>query len=361
MEHGISLAEVGYMARSVKLSACMAGALVAASVALNAAAHVTRAQRLEAIRHARVWAPTAVEKMNITAGPSGPQAFRPGETVSCDFVPHSHGKGHTQKFACRMRDGRELKVRYWPANGEVYAHVAASRLLWALGFPAYPMYPVKVICHGCDGDPFRQAAPIAGAKPVVFDPATIEEKLPGTTIETKPDEGWAWSELDKVDEAAGGAPRRERDALRLLAVLIQHSSNKPINQRILCLDKPACTSTEMIILDAGNSFGRANVLNNHDVAAVNLKEWSRMGIWKGARGCEGNLSWSLSGSLSDPSIGEDGRAFLSGLLGRLTDAQLHDLFAVARFTTRDPHATVDDWVAAFKRKRDEIAARHCQG
>jgi hypothetical protein len=102
------------------------------------------------------------------------------------------------------------------------------------------------------------------------------------------------------------------------------------------------------------------VLNKDAVAAVNFKEWSRMGIWKGARGCEGNLPWSLSGSLSDPSIGEDGRVFLSGLLARLTDAQLHDLFAVARFTTRDPHATVDDWVAAFKRKRDEIAARNCQ-
>jgi hypothetical protein len=338
----------------------MAGALVAANGVLAAAAHVTRAQRLEAIRHARLWAPTDVGKMDIMAGPVGPLAFRPGETVTCDFVPHAHGAGHTQKFACRLPGGRELKVRYWPSNGEVYGHVAASRLLWALGFPAYPMYPVKVICHGCDGDPFRQKAPIAGAKPIVFDPATIEEKLPGTTVETTRDQGWAWKELDKVDETAGGAPRRERDALRLLAVLIQHSSNKAINQRILCLDEPACAHTEMIILDAGNSFGRANVLNNHAVAAVNFKEWSRMGIWKGARGCEGNLPWSLSGSLSDPSIGEDGRVFLSGLLARLTDAQLHDLFAVARFTTRDRSATVDDWVAAFKRKRDEIAARHCQ-
>src|SRR3954468_17011825 len=204
------------------LSSCIAGVLAAASVGLHAAAHVTRAQRLEAIRHARVWAPTDIARMDITAGPPGPQASRPGETVTCDFVPHAHGAGHTQKFACQLPGGRELKVRYWPANGEVYGHVAASRLLWALGFPAYPMYPVKVICRGCDGDPFRQKAPIAGAKPVVFDPATIEEKAEGTTVETKPDEGWAWSELDKVDERAGGAPRRERDALTLLAVMLQH-------------------------------------------------------------------------------------------------------------------------------------------
>jgi hypothetical protein len=348
------------MRRPAIVSACIAGVVVLASGSLDAVARVTRAQRLEAIRHARVWESTDVGKMNITAGPAGSQAFRPGETVSCEFVPHPHGSGHTRKFACRLTGGRELKVRYWPGNGEVYAHVAASRLLWALGFPAYPMYPVKVICHGCDDDPFRQRAAIAGAKPVVFDPATIEEKLPGETVETKTDEGWAWSELDTVDEAAGGAPRRERDALRLLAVLIQHSSNKAINQRILCLDEPACTHTEMIILDAGKSFGRANVLNNDAVAAVNFKEWSRMAIWKGARGCEGNLPWSLTGSLSDPNISEDGRVFLSDLLARLTDAQLRDLFTVARFTTRDPHATVDDWVAAFKRKRDEIAARRCQ-
>src|SRR5437763_1286438 len=100
------------MARPALLSASIAGVLVAATGGLNAAAHVTRAQRLEAIRHAQVWAPTHIEKMDLAAGPAGPQAFRPGETVSCDFVPHPHGQGHTQKFACRMRGGRELKVRY---------------------------------------------------------------------------------------------------------------------------------------------------------------------------------------------------------------------------------------------------------
>src|ERR1044071_4873013 len=112
---------LGPLRRSAMLSAAIAGVLVAASGGLDAAAHVTRAQRLEAIRHARVWAPTDVGKMDIMAGPAGPQAFRPGETVSCDFVPHPHGRGHTQKFACRMRGGRELKVRYWPNHGEVYA------------------------------------------------------------------------------------------------------------------------------------------------------------------------------------------------------------------------------------------------
>jgi hypothetical protein len=325
----------------------------------GAPARVTRAQRLEAIRHARVWAPTDVAAMNIKAGPGGPRAFRAGETVTCDFVEHKHGQGNTQKFDCRLPGGRELKVRYGHGNGEVYAHVAASRLLWALGFGAYPMYPVKVVCRGCAADPFKQTAPADRSKTVTFDPATIEEKAQGTTIETKPDEGWAWRELDEIDERAGGAPRRERDALTLLAVLIQHSSNKAMNQRLLCLDAPACAHTEMIILDAGKTFGRANLLNKDATAAVNLKEWSNTPIWKGKTGCEANLAWSLSGSMSNPRIGEDGRKLLSDLLARLTDAQVRDLFEVARFTVRDPNASIADWVAAFKAKRAEIAGRSC--
>jgi hypothetical protein len=195
---------------------------------------------------------------------------------------------------------------------------------------------------------------------VVFDPATIDVKAEGETIETKPDEGWSWKELDLVDESAGGAPRAQRDALTLLAVLMQHSSNKAINQRILCLDKPACTKTLMILTDVGKTFGRANALNDDDSGAVNFKKWSGTPIWKEpAAECVGNLGWSLTGTLHDPRIGEPGRKFLADLLAQLTHAQLHDLFAVARVTERDPGATIDDWVGAFKKKRADIATARC--
>jgi hypothetical protein len=66
----------------------------------------------------------------------------------------------------------------------------------------------------------------------------------------------------------------------------------------------------------------------------------------------------MTGTLEHPVIGEAGRAFLASLLGQLTDAQLHDLFDVARFSVHSGHST-DEWVAAFKRKRDEIATRSC--
>lgn len=319
-------------------------------------------QRAEVIRHAKVWAPANVKSMNLKAGPQGPLAFAPGATVTCTFFDTARGPGSTPKFHCMVPTGplgRELKVRYGKTNGEVYAQVAATRLLWALGFPANRMYPVKVVCRGCAADPFVMSPPPDGSAPVTFDPATIDEEYPGTTVENSEDEGWAWKELDAIDESAGGATRAERDALKLLAALIQHSSNKSTNQRIVCADPPACSKAVMMISDLGKTFGRANSGNNDTIGAVNFQGWSTEPVWKGAVECVANLHWTWSGSLADPLVGEAGRAFLANLLNQLTDAQLTDLFTVARFTERDPTATVAQWVDAFKAKRTEITNRKC--
>ena len=323
------------------------------------AQEASKQRRLDAIHHAQVWKATTVRSMNLQAGPQGPSAFKPNETINCDFVLREHGAGSTPKFACATAPGHELKVRYGKTNGEVYAQVAATRLLWALGFFSNRMYPVKVMCAGCPPDPFKAKKAEPRSNVATFDPATIDFKIDGDTIETKPDEGWGWDELDQIDEKAGGAPKAQRDALTLLAVMMQHSSNKAINQRIVCLNPPACSQTVMMISDLGKTFGRANALNNDHVAAVNFKEWSNQPVWNGPTGCTGDLPRSWSGTMRDPHVGEAGRKFLSDLLNQLTDAQLHDLFAVARFTERDPTATIDDWVNAFKQKRSDIANRHC--
>jgi hypothetical protein len=317
-------------------------------------------ERLDAIKRATVWTKTNISSMNLKAGPQGPNAFAPNAEVFCTFANDERGSGSTPKFHCTLDSGREIKVRYGWNNGEVYAQVAATRLFWALGFAANRMYPVRVVCRGCARDPFNDKPPSEPSAPVVFDPATIDEAVDGMTMEAQPDQGWKWNELALIDERAGGASMAERDALALLAVLIQHSSNKSINQRIVCTDGPACASPVMMIADLGKTFGRANAVNKDLVAAVDFAEWSKTPVWKSASGaCIGNLHWSWSGSLRDPRIGEPGRKFLSDLLNQLTDAQLADLFTVARVTDRDHGATVADWVTAFKNKRAEIAERRC--
>ena len=121
----------------------------------------------------------------------------------------------------------------------------------------------------------------------------------------------------------GGASKAERDALKLFAVFIQHSSNKSINQRIVCTDPPACTHTTMMISDVGKSFGAANAGNIDAKAAANFKEWSGAHVWKLSSGCLGNLHWTWSGSLSDPLISEPGRKLLADQLRRIGAVEHH--------------------------------------
>ncbi len=193
--------------------------------------------------------------------------------------------------------------------------------------------------------------------------------MSGTSIEVKPEQGWAWPELDLVDPAQGGAPQAQRDALKLLAVMIQHSDSKAAQQRIVCPSEKAgengevCADPVMMVNDLGQTFGSANTFNRNPLSSVNFERWSRTPTWTSARGCVGNLPKSHTGSLDNPQIGDAGRRFLADLLVQLTDTQLRDLFEVARFPQRKAGsvraATAAEWVDAFKRKRDEIVNRTC--
>ena len=322
--------------------------------------------RSEAIRRAQVWKATDVPSMDLRAGPQGPGAFQPNETVTCTYVDKEM-TGKSPKFTCALKPDDDVKVKYGQDNGEVYGEVAATRLLWALGFGADHMYPVRVVCRGCSPDPQRDKKGRSGE--VVFDFAAIERKMPGHTLETKEDSGWGWPDLDLVDEASGGAPRAQRDALKLLAVFLQHTDNKPAQQRLICLThleegKP-CPEPFLMLNDLGLTFGKANAFNRNAPGSVNFEKWSQTPVWKDAKGCVGNLSKSMTGTLGDPVIGEPGRKFVADLLVQLSDAQLHDLFDVARFPLRlldggEPkRVTVEEWVNAFKHKRDEVVTRTC--
>ncbi len=320
--------------------------------------------RLAAIRRAQVWAATDVASMDMRTGPTGRGSFAPDEAVDCTYVDRVMS-GNSPKFTCAISPDDEVKVKFGRENGEVYAEVAATRLFWALGFPVDRMYPVRVSCAGC---PSQQGTPQENAR-VLFDPASIERKLKGWAIEARPDSGWAWSELDQVDEAAGGAPHAERDALKLLAVFVQHTDNKPEQQRLLCVDDKSdeelarCEHPVMMVNDLGQTFGRANLFNRDRIGSVNLDGWVRSPVWSDPKLCIGDLPPSQTGSLDNPQISEAGRKFLSDLLMQLSDAQLRALFDVARFAERKEGkrriATVDEWVDAFKKKRGEIASRTC--
>jgi hypothetical protein len=323
--------------------------------------------RARIIARAQVWRPTNIRSMDIKKGPQRAGAFAPRTIVDCDFVDKKLD-GNSPKFACRIGAHDEVKVKYGGTNGEVYGEVLATRLLWALGFGADAMYPVNVICRGCarsfggiarSGDEYR------------FDPAVIERKMEGAELEIEGRPGWSWAELDQIDTASRGAPKAHRDALKLLAVFLQHTDSKAQQQRIVCLGSlgpttRSCDRPFLMISDVGLTFGGAARTNPNEVG-VNLERWRRKPVWKDREGCVGNLPRSFTGTLDDPVISEAGRRFLANLLAQLSERQIRDLFEVARVNLRlrapghveSGYSSVDEWVQAFKQKRNEISERRC--
>ncbi|HKY21384.1 MAG TPA: hypothetical protein VJM31_09210 [Vicinamibacterales bacterium] len=356
---------------AITVAICCTAAIHAADK--NPYNKLSKEKRIEAVRLAQVWAPIDTASLDLEAGPPMPGAFAPGETTTCDYFQKDSG-GKTPKFWCRVSPKDEVKVKYGENNGEVYAEVAATRLLWALGFGADGMYPVKVICRGCSADPFKDE-PKASEKTKpdtttshTFDPAVGERPMPGDVMESGKDSGWGWIDLNSVDQTRGGALVAHRDALKLLAVFMQHTDTKPAQQRLLCLDRtkglPAspdgsCKHPFMMLGDLGKTFGKANLFNKDDPGAVNLKAWDESGIWRGDEGCVGDMDQSFTGTLDRPKISEEGRKFLAEQLMKLSDEQIRDLFAVSQFTRRDKTSTIEDWVRVFKEKREEIAGRTC--
>ena len=322
--------------------------------------------QVEALSRAQVWAPTNIESMDMLRGPRDGGAFAPMATINCTHV-EKDTSGKTPKFTCTL-GGDELKVKYGRDNGEIYAEVAASRLLWALGFGADRVYPVHVICTGCPESLKADRRQPDGR--AVFEYATIDREVEGYPVPGFEESGWAWPDLDRVNPEAGGAPKAHRDALTLLAVLLQHTDSKREQQRFICLGPPTrgpspnCPRPFLMIADLGKTFGKANALNRDEPGSVNLKNWREERVWRDGAACVGNLPKSLTGTLENPVISEPGRRFLAGLLARLSDRQMRELFQAARFPDRvadggDDPGSVDAWVEALKGKIAEVVNRDC--
>jgi hypothetical protein len=311
--------------------------------------------RREALARARVWrdSPPALPDDLIRVSTI--------DEISCRFIVTRLG-GTTPKFDCALEDGEMIRVKY--GNGsEIPSEVAATRLVRALGFVADTVMLVKRLrCHGCPADPFATlktvdtiraggvyAYAIDYAEHRDFDWVAVERKYDGQAIETATQQGWAFHELDQVDAARGGAPRAHVDALRLMAAFLAHWDNKADNQRLVCVshDWPAggfCPEPMLMLQDLGAAFGPRK---------VDLDGWSTTGIWGDRTTCRLSMrGWPYDGAtFADVRIGEPGRTLLASRLQQLSEAQVADLFAGARFDQRRGLFTdvrpVDDWVRAF--------------
>lgn len=360
------------------------------------------AERMGAIQTATLVLPHDVSATDMQAGPGldhGKLDLRPNDKVTCDFAePGVTMGGRTPKFSCRITrvehsDGRvetippdaagkPVKIKFGADDNELYAEVAATRLMWSLGYPADQWTPVQVECHNCPENPVSGKGAVGTH---TFAAATTVWKYPGHKIYEagKETQGWSWKELD-----SNGRPLYERDGLKLMAAFLQHSDNKPPQQRLSC-DKIAqdatgtkCGSSLMMVQDLGATFGGGGWFTSNSTAKMNLKEWSGKKLFGSAgtegspRSCKAVLRKSLtaSGGLGDPAISEEGRRFDAGLLCQLSDQQIAEMFRVSRVALMPTYhnadgsfrsgqsedAIVAQWTEAFKHRREELASARCE-
>jgi len=329
------------------------------------------AVRDAALTRARVWraTPGGPGKADFAGNPPGPGAFDANADVDCTFAIEPVD-GSTPKFKCLLPDGDRIKVKYGQPNGELPAEVAGTRLLAALGFPSDRMYKVhSVRCRGCPLFPQQALQCLARSEPaavclqgassssvVTFEPAAIERPIDGEKIEAQDDQGWSWYELDRIDPKAGGSPRAEVDALRLVAILLAHWDNKGANQKLICPPEAAradgtCSAPLAAIGDLGSTFGPKK---------IDLEHWKAFPIWADAASCRVSMKTLPFGGATfrDTQITERGRQFALTLLRSLRRDQLDTLFTASGITSF-PHVLAAArqsaaWTDAFLDKVHQI-------
>ena len=282
-----------------------------------------------------------------------------------------------------------------------------TRLMWLLGFKADNDYPVRVTCLNCPKDPwgvyksFRDqtggldkdkpadverakqiAASLGGSRSTrTYANAVIEIKFAGSKIKVDGIDcagdreasdprcgGFSWNETGQISESAGGAPRAQVDALKLLAAFMTHGDNKPGNQRLVCPDDKknpdgTCAKPFAMIQDIGAGFGSKGGFLGLSYRKADIGAWSGQPLWDDINQCRAKLS-SIH-ELKNPVVSDEGRAFLAKLMDPavLTDDKVTAIFEASRIVEKGDSfnghpATVADWVAAFNRKRSDMA-RSC--
>ena len=289
--------------------------------------------------------------------------------VEIEYVPSSGSTGKTRKFWGTDERGEEWKIKY--GSPEVYTEVAATRLLRAMGYAADFVYPVdRLLCAGCrDDDPWKSMES-SGAEPVParripFEEVSMERSfhhvVPGTKrIESHDDQGVRLDELDIVIEAIREAePDRaaELDSLKAVAFLLQNGDTKPDNQRLVGLSDG---TTVLMFQDVGATFGRGKDRISRVVSKLDFRRWRKRleNPWvdevtltlRLPRGMHAEGGWQ------DPVISPEGLRFFLQRAKGLTEADLVEIFRVARF----PEATgieAEEWAAAWQRGIQELSAR----
>jgi hypothetical protein len=317
------------------------------------------------------------------------QTDKNGEKTPALFAANDTSNEHAIK-------ADHFKVKYlkppYPDHNtrynEVFTEVAASRIMWVLGFPADHVYPVgSAACIGCTLDPFTNNLKDNNASlkdpPSVFKVVSSERETPWEQINPEGDETWSWSDAAKFysDGEWTHQQRVEYDAYRLALGLFHYHNAIAQQNRLACAQWASetvgqlrvCQRPMIFVQDLGSTFGKAK--GGLDLFGTNPRgvfdDWNGQTVFINPQACE--LRATLDG---DKQVLKEAQDLMIQRLARLDPETVRRIFSVARFQMMDrkqvkrlrhggsqnpEESALDEWTNTFLRRIQEIkSATNCK-
>ena len=275
-----------------------------------------------------------------------------------------------------------------PRFNEVFTSVAASRLMWVLGFPADPAYPAESAnCIGCTEDPFGKK--LADNKsslkdaPSTFKVVSAERELPWDEINPEGDETWDWKDTNNFYSGSDWTHQQkvEYDAYRLALGLIHYHNALPQQNRLDCAEweqgatgkSKVCRKPVIYVHDLGSTFGKKR--GGIDMFGTNPRgsysAWEPQTVFVDAGKCE--LRATL---LGDKQVLKEAQEIMIQRVAKLDHDTVKSIFRMARFQMMDQkqvkrlrskgsqnveEAALDEWTNTFMKRIEEIrTAQNCK-
>ena len=248
-----------------------------------------------------IWEPVDIKSRDLFRGPTSEGIVPALEKV--EFIGRQPG-GNNLKFRLKDANGRE-----WVAKvaDESQAEVAATRLLWALGYRTEIDQIVKRM----------QIEKVGSYKNARFEarPETI-----------KRGERWSWTN----NPYAG---TKEFDGLRLMMAFINNWDLKDENNILITENG----KTYMVVSDLGSSFGKpADKSKSRTGRSVNKPEhFAEAGFIKSVDNGVLVLDYRGMGEDYLKGIKVENARWLADLLLQLSDKQISDAFRAANYSAED--------------------------
>lgn len=256
---------------------------------------------------AELWIPPAgLSSRDLFHGPGGPGLLPPEDAAfrfkRLDVLGYSGG------YDVVDASGREWSVKQ---GLEVQSEIAASRLLWAVGYHQPPMYLVR---HWrLDG------GPRPGPKP----PGRFRPELPNAQKLAD----WSWQQNPFVGT-------RAFKGLVVLNLLINNWDLKTTNNKVYQVADPGDgPALWYVVRDLGAAFGKSRRFPHG--TRNNVRDFESQGFITGVK--DGRVQFEYRGRHQEllADLSPEDVAWACDLASQLTDRQLDDAFRAAGYAAAD--------------------------